>query len=219
MSAWFCHGRGGGDPLQQQHELYALMIMIQVIRLGLGAAWKPSRIRLQLRGASSIADNEFLRSINDELGSPVTGIAIDRVDLAAPIESPIESRSYILPHSHSPIHGKAANALPVDHLIALQELIHNQLRRSVPPTVELAAEEAGVSKRTLQRYLASRSTSFSKLLDQVRYDMAVHLLQEDTLSVTDISHELGYSNVAHFSRAFSRVTGMSPRTYRGLLKK
>jgi AraC-like DNA-binding protein len=49
--------------------------------------------------------------------------------------------------------------------------------------------------------------------------MAVHLLQEDTLSVTDIAHELGYSNVAHFSRAFSRVTGMSPRTYRGLLKK
>ena len=151
MNVWFCHGRGGGDPLQQQHELYALSIMIQVIRLGLGAAWKPSRIRLQRRDATGIADNEFLRSTNVELGSPVTGIAIDRTDLAARIESPRD----ILPRSDAPSHGKPANALPVDHLIALQELIRNQLRQSLPPTVELAAEEAGVSKRTLQRYLAT----------------------------------------------------------------
>lgn len=44
--AWFCHGPVGSPPLLQ-HELYALMIMTQVIQLAQGTDWHPVRVRLQ----------------------------------------------------------------------------------------------------------------------------------------------------------------------------
>ena len=37
------------------------------------------------------------------------------------------------------------------------------------------------------------------------------------LTITDISFELGYANVAHFSRAFKRISGLSPKMYRNLV--
>jgi AraC-like DNA-binding protein len=104
-------------------------------------------------------------------------------------------------------------------LIILQELIAVQIRQSRKPTIELAAEVTGVTKRTLQRYLGSKATTYTKLVDQVRFKMAMPLLRDDSLSISGITQDLGYSNIAHFSRAFSRMTGLSPHAYRGLLKR
>jgi AraC-like DNA-binding protein len=49
--------------------------------------------------------------------------------------------------------------------------------------------------------------------------MAVPLLNDTSSSITDITLELGYANVAHFSRAFKRITGMSPKEYSNMLNK
>jgi AraC-like DNA-binding protein len=57
------------------------------------------------------------------------------------------------------------------------------------------------------------------LIDEVRFDLAVPLLNDEALTITEIAYELGYANVAHFSRAFRRITGMSPRNYRNNSKE
>jgi len=213
--AWFCHGPIGNGFLQQQHELYALMIMVQVIRLALGADWQPVRLRMQQSNEAGLADNDFLVGLNIEFGATATSIEIPLGKLATRIDG-TESSLYNGRGSHPSLD---ASFFPTDPMSALHELISDHIRRSKKPSLEFAARVAGISTRSLQRYLRSKSTSYAGVVDQVRFNMAIPLLKDDSVSISEIAHELGYANVAHFSRAFSRITGMSPRSYRGLLKK
>lgn len=47
-----------------------------------------------------------------------------------------------------------------------------------------------------------------------RIDRAKSLLRDTDLSVSEIAHEVGYSNQSHFSVAFHKATGQTPRAYR-----
>ena len=213
--AWFCHGPIGTGFLQQQHELYALMIMTQVIRLALGADWRPARLRIQQDNEAELADNDFLAGLNIEFGAAATGIEIPLGKLATRINDAGTAHDN---DRDSPLYSDSS-CLPTDPMSALHELISDHIRSSKRPSLEFAARVAGISTRSLQRYLKSKSTSYAGVVDQVRFNMAIPLLNDASVSISDIAHELGYANVAHFSRAFSRITGMSPRSYRGLLKK
>ena len=81
-------------------------------------------------------------------------------------------------------------------------------------TIEVASELCNTSKRSLQRRLAETGTRYSEVLDQVRFDAARGLRRDPGMKVTDVAHTLGYSDSAHFSRAFRRIAGVSPRAYR-----
>jgi AraC-like DNA-binding protein len=52
------------------------------------------------------------------------------------------------------------------------------------------------------------------VVDQARFQAGTRLLADPNVKVTDIAYDLGYSDVAHFSRAFRRLAGVSPRRYR-----
>ena len=110
----------------------------------------------------------------------------------------------------------SSSELSIEPLEALYSLISGFIEGSINPSIEITAEASGVSIRTLQRYLKSQSTSYSKLLDQVRLDVAMTLLADPKNSITDVTTELGYANIAHFSRAFKRLAGISPRSYRNI---
>ncbi len=80
--------------------------------------------------------------------------------------------------------------------------------------IELAAGLCNLSKRTLQRRLTENNTRYSEVLDRARFRVAGRLLKNHGMSVTEISHRLGYSDVAHFSRAFRRIAGVNLLVYR-----
>lgn len=82
------------------------------------------------------------------------------------------------------------------------------------PTIQLTARVLGVNVRMLQRRLATAGTSHSQIVDEVRFEVACRLLGYPGRSVADIASALGYSDPAHFTRAFVRWTGITPRTYR-----
>ena len=213
-SAWFCHGPVGNSALQQsQHELYALMIIIQVIQLALGSDWQPARIRLQSLDESGARNNDFLLKTDIEFGAPNTAVEFPVKSLATPLKRQIKA-TYASLDTDSIL----TENLPGDPLVALKELITLYAKQSKMPSIELTAELAGVSRRTLQRFLNSKATSYSLLLDEVKFNMALPLLADKSNSITEISFQLGYANVAHFSRAFKRITGMSPKFYRNMLE-
>lgn len=76
------------------------------------------------------------------------------------------------------------------------------------------AELRGVSTRTLKRTLAAHGTSFQVLLDELRRDRAVELLERPDGSVEKVAEALGYADTANFRRAFKRWMGVSPGTWR-----
>lgn len=82
------------------------------------------------------------------------------------------------------------------------------------PHVSLAAEIAGASVRTLQRRLSIHGMTYSELIDATRFRVAAGLLKDRTVRIIDVSMAVGYTEPSHFTRAFKRISGMTPREYR-----
>lgn len=82
------------------------------------------------------------------------------------------------------------------------------------PSIETIAELLHMSDRTLKRQLAAEGTSYSNVVDELRYRHAVSLLSRSDFSLEQISDELGYSDVGNFTRAFKRWTGRTPGNWR-----
>jgi len=76
------------------------------------------------------------------------------------------------------------------------------------------ATHLGVSKRTFARRLSEEGLSFSKLLENLRFDLANRYLADDDLSISQIAWLLGYQEIGAFSRAFKQWTGKTPREAR-----
>jgi len=82
------------------------------------------------------------------------------------------------------------------------------------PSLDDVAGRLHVSTRTLKRQLAQQGTSFSGILDDIREQKALLLLARSDLSVEQVADRLGYSDVANFTRAFKRWTGLTPSGWR-----
>ena len=70
--------------------------------------------------------------------------------------------------------------------------------------IDAVARVLAVTPRTLQRRLAKLGTSFETLLDDVRRQAAETYLSNPTLSISDVTYLLGYSEPTAFHRAFKR---------------
>lgn len=77
------------------------------------------------------------------------------------------------------------------------------------------ADLRGVSTRTLKRNLAAHGTSFQALLDELRRDRAIELLDRPGYTVEQVAEALGYADTANFRRAFHRWVGCAPSAFRG----
>jgi len=75
-----------------------------------------------------------------------------------------------------------------------------------------------MSQRTIQRCLKENNTTFKKLINEVRQELADTYLSDSSLTLTEISFMLGFSETSAFSRAFKRWEGRSPSDYRNLTR-
>lgn len=70
-----------------------------------------------------------------------------------------------------------------------------------------------MSERTLQRYLALDDTSFTLLVDTLKKEYAQKLLTQNNMSVEKVALMLGYAETSHFTRAFKRWMGVTPKYF------
>jgi len=81
-------------------------------------------------------------------------------------------------------------------------------------SMDAIAEKMAMSRQTLFRRLKEESTSFEKVLDELRHKLALDYLGAKKVSVNEAAYLVGFSDPAAFSRAFKRWTGKSPRDMR-----
>ena len=79
-------------------------------------------------------------------------------------------------------------------------------------SLEEAAELLNFSVRTFQRKLKNENTTYRKIKENLMFSVACELMEEGH-TLTYISSQLGYTNISHFSRAFKRVSGLTPKIY------
>jgi len=82
------------------------------------------------------------------------------------------------------------------------------------PAAEAFAGELGCSRSTLFRRLRDEGTTFTRVVQQLRRDLAIEYLRGGKASVREVTYLVGFSDPAAFSRAFRRWTGHSPGGFR-----
>ena len=152
----------------------------------LGLAAEPSDDVRQCRGTVSFAPSLLRRAL-----PPLSDPWMDDDDVDAWEES-------------APAEDFAGSVLQVIHTLWSKD----------HPRIDTVAGAIGTSVRGLQRRLAAAGVTFEGLIARGRFGTAVHLLEETDARILDIALDLGYSDHAHFTRAFRRWTGIPPREFR-----
>ena len=88
------------------------------------------------------------------------------------------------------------------------------LLESEKPRIESIARDLALSTRNLQNKLKEEGTTYQKLLDKVRKELAVDYLKNSDMALYDIAFLLGFSDQSAFNHAFRRWTGSYPMEYR-----
>ena len=213
-TVWFCRDRiDGSEDERQQIELYLVVLMLQTVRMVAGPGWRPRELWLQSIRERELRDSPALTRVEVRFGSPILALPIPRkLMIRTAPRREREASAVVIASDLTEPEMPAA-----DFIGSMRQLIRVYLP-SGHPGIESVAEVAGTSVRTLQRRLGAHGMSYSQLVDEVRLEAALPLLEDPTVPVTEIAYGVGYTFPAHFTRAFRRWTSVSPSEYRvGLL--
>ena len=112
---------------------------------------------------------------------------------------------------------EAALAHRIGDLSELRTRVENAISSLLPHgrvIVEDIARSLGMSKRTLARKLSDEGLNFTKILDQLRRDLAVRYLGDRKLHISKIAWLLGFNELSAFTHTFKRWTGKTPSQMR-----
>ena len=104
-----------------------------------------------------------------------------------------------------------------DSLLYVKNVIsYIQLKYTEPVKIEKIAASLGLNRSYLTR-LFKEATGYSpqEYLLTYRMKMAMKMLSENVLSISEIATAVGYGDTFTFSKAFKRHFGKSPSEYRG----
>jgi AraC-like DNA-binding protein len=208
---WICRGQQKGTNRQLQlQEQRVVMRMINFVRLFTGANWYPAVVHLTAAPDPRLEETDMLADVTIQYRQPFTAIAIPRYLMSLP--SPL---------TLSVGRGRAAvndaeflATAPARNFAASIEQVIQSLLLVNGTRIEDVAEMVGCSVRSLQRQLARNGLRYSDLVMRARFNLATKRLIANDGTMIDIALDLGYADQSHFSRAFRRWAGMSPREFR-----
>jgi AraC-like DNA-binding protein len=188
----------------------ALVVAVcRMLALCAGPSATPAKVRLPHPGAAGAEAFSEALGCPVEFGAAHVAIAFDAGLAARPVFS-----------------GNPDLAAEADRMAAryIEGLTANSVATTVRALLLKAMpsgnlEQDGIARSlnqsasTLQRRLRQEGTSYQRLLDATRRDMALEYLKEGRHSLAEITFLLGFADQSNFTRAFRRWTGRTPRHY------
>lgn len=116
----------------------------------------------------------------------------------------------VLAMSHTPDTRRLAES-------SLSDSVESYMEQHVaePPSLEVLCRHFSVSRTYLCRiFREATGTSPVDYWTNLKIRRAKALIRQGGCNITQISEQLGYSSIHHFTRMFKRVTGMAPTAYR-----
>ncbi|MGF6310473.1 AraC-like DNA-binding protein [Bradyrhizobium sp. i1.8.4] len=184
------------------------VVSMHIVRQFSGADWVPATMAFEARYEPSLETRSFWPNTCFMSGQDSSWIDIPVSFLDLPNRA---SQTQAASHDDG--------AAPSGHEIvsAVKLMLPSYLDEKIPTVAEIA-EMAGISIRSLQRKLSNAGVTYSDLLDGVRFENAAKLLRDTNSKIIDVAFSSGYTDPAHFTRAFRRFSGVTPREFRGKWK-
>jgi AraC-like DNA-binding protein len=186
----------------------ALAIAVTVVRELSDQHWHPDEVLLiHAKPADCLAYSRFFRA-PVRFGADSNALVFDSRWMGHRIEhSDPALRDFLLREFR-----REMQAAP-----SLAEQVRHVMRPLMDARTCTAERVAGMMRMrvwTMNRRLADEGTSFRKIFDEVRFEMACRLLKDTSQSLADISERLGFEYPAAFTRAFRRWADKSPSEWR-----
>ena len=177
---------------------------IHIVRQFVGPDWIPATMAFEARYMPSRETKSFWSNTRFLSGQNASWIDVPVSLLSLP------NLANETPSNRSDNEAKLSGS---EIIGALKLMLPSYLDEGVP-TVEEIAEIAGTSVRSFQRKLSLAGLTYSDLLDTVRFENASKLLREKDFKIIEVAFASGYADPAHFTRAFRRIAGVTPRQFR-----
>ena len=200
-------------PGLRYSEWLQVAVLVDIVRKTVGSEWCPSEITFQSQFSPCESAYEKFPNTRFLFGQQNTSIKVSASLMSQRLRS--EDRNN---HDHNRQERQLASRLSQDQFeldfpgslkLALRSYFQDDY-----PDVNLAAEIAGTSVRTLQRRLGQFGMNYSCLVQQARFETAVEMFKDPGTKILDVANAVGYSDPSHFARAFRSIAGISPQEYR-----
>jgi AraC-like DNA-binding protein len=182
--------------------------MMHIVRQFSGPQWAPATMAFEARYEPSLETRSSWQNTRfiSEQNSSWIDIPVSFLDLPN-----------LANETAAPSHSDGVEPSGHEIVSAVKLMLPSYLEDGIPTLAEIA-EMAGISIRSFQRKLSSAGVSYTDLLDGVRYENAAKLLRDTDAKIIDVAFSSGYSDPAHFTRAFRRFSGTTPSEFRGRWK-
>lgn len=207
----FAYDHRRGDPLLRSIGAdIALSLIVDMCRVNYGASLRPLEARLSRAIPADTGPYRHFFGCPVHFGAHEDSILISRRIANEPL--PTANRRLADTFDDllaAELADRDRNNIPARCKSALLDLLV-----SGEVSEGIMARQLNMSRRTLQRKLAESNTTYQKLVDDTRRDLALRYMDDSRKSITDVTFLLGFSGQSAFTRAFKRWTGASPSAYR-----
>ncbi len=147
-----------------------------------------------------------------ELGAAENVLELEPADLALPVpRGDPQLGAFLRDVANQALAKREPDAASL--LDRARSIVAEELARGVPP-IDVIAKKLAVSSRTLRRRLEEHGTSYRKLLDATREELARSYVRDRRIQLAEVAFLLGFSEPSAFHRAFKRWTSMTPAAWR-----
>ncbi|MGD0508676.1 MAG: AraC family transcriptional regulator [Terriglobales bacterium] len=184
--------------------------VLSIARLGTGTRLSPLRLEfVQPRAHVRTIERHFGCSVTS--GAPRNAIVLHATDAERPfVTRNAELLELLAPQFEEELKQENGDENFVERVrVAIQQRLTGQR-----PTIEDIADALHVSSRTLQRRLQDEGSSFQRVLEEARHQLARHYLNNSVLELNEAAYLLGYEDGNSFVRAFRRWEGVPPARWR-----
>jgi AraC-like DNA-binding protein len=189
----------------------ALAIGRNIMRAFCGPNWTPIEVTLSRKRPISATRHERFYGAPVRFGAERSALFFREEWLDTPIHTADPMLRRMLQEQ--------VDLLEIEEAGNVTEQVRRLLRTSLltsGTSLGDLSELLQMNRRTLARHLDAEGTSFKKISDEVHFDVARHLLANTSMSVTDVSLALNYSETSSFTRAFRGWAGLAPTEWRAM---
>jgi AraC-like DNA-binding protein len=177
---------------------------------------KVSPVKVQFTAEKPNFDTQYLNDYfqcDITFGAEYVALVFEK-DIA---DTKLISGNALITQTHEKIlNGLLARIDKDDLTYQIKNKIYSDLPLGAPSQTDMA-QFLGMSLRNLQRRLHDKDTSYKYILESTRKKLALDYIQQQHLSLNEISYLVGFSSVGNFNRAFKRWTEKAPGEYRSSL--
>ena len=211
-----------GDAATLRYEIYqphveateqvgdaAVAVMFNMVRELCGPDWAPLEVRFAHRKPKDVGAFRrfFVAPLVFDAAENAVAFSADWLNRSLPAIDP-DLRRLLQKH---------IDALEIRWGADFPAQVRSVLRTALvmgQGGVDQVAKVLTMHRRTLCRRLDRFGTSFKELADECRFEIARQMLEDSTMTVSEIAALVDYADASAFTRAFRRWSGTTPAQWR-----